>query len=188
MKLWPYILLLLPFSSFAIQEQVEILRVVDGDTVLVDRDGKNTRLRVIGIDTPEIVAKDRPVGCFGSEARDYAKELLPVGSQLTLVHENELDKYDRLLTYITLSNGQDFGEVMISNGYAYAYRSFGHERKTRYITSEAQARFNQSGLWAPEACRSDTQAVEQTTKAWQGYISFIEQIFTIIQSILNLFK
>ena len=45
--------------------RARVLRVVDGDTILVRMDGRRERVRYIGIDTPESVAPDQPVECYG---------------------------------------------------------------------------------------------------------------------------
>src|SRR3989344_533186 len=54
-------------------ERVKVTKVVDGDTIVVD---DKITVRLIGIDTPETVDPRRPVGCFGKEASNKAKELL----------------------------------------------------------------------------------------------------------------
>ncbi len=78
-----------------------IRRVVDGDTVVADIDGTEERVRLIGIDTPETKKPDTPVQCFGPEASDFTKSLLPKGTPVLLVRDIEArDKYDRLLAYV----------------------------------------------------------------------------------------
>ena len=77
-------------------------RVVDGDTVIVRAGGGALRVRLLGIDTPETVDPDRPVGCFGPEASAYTKHLL-TGRSVSLVYDRELhDRYGRLLAYVYL--------------------------------------------------------------------------------------
>ena len=56
--------------------QAVVVRNVDGDTIVVDLDGREEPVRFIGIDTPESVAPDRPVECFGVEAKARTAELL----------------------------------------------------------------------------------------------------------------
>ena len=53
-----------------------VVRVVDGDTIVVDINGNTEKLRLIGLDTPETVDPRKPVQCFGVEASNKAKELL----------------------------------------------------------------------------------------------------------------
>ncbi len=57
-------------------EQATITHVIDGDTVDVMIGGKKTRLRLLGIDTPETVHPRKPIEKFGKEASDYARRSL----------------------------------------------------------------------------------------------------------------
>jgi micrococcal nuclease len=78
-----------------------INRVVDGDTIHVQIGGHDETVRLIGIDTPETVDPRQPVGCFGKEASNHTKELLPKGTEVRLVRDVEArDRYDRLLAYV----------------------------------------------------------------------------------------
>ena len=52
------------------------IRVVDGDTIEVEINGKTESVRYIGIDTPETVDPRKPVQCFGVEASKKNKELV----------------------------------------------------------------------------------------------------------------
>jgi micrococcal nuclease len=45
-----------------------VTKVVDGDTIRVDNNGKCQKIRMIGMDTPETVDPRKPVQCFGLEA------------------------------------------------------------------------------------------------------------------------
>ena len=76
-----------------------VLRVVDGDTIVVDLgDGEKTKVRLIGVDTPETVHPRKPVECYGPEASAFLKQLLPPGSTVFLSYEegNKLDHYSLL--------------------------------------------------------------------------------------------
>ena len=71
-----------------------VKRVIDGDTIVVHLGGRDERVRLIGIDTPETVDPRKPVQCFGKEASKRMGELLPVGTQVTLERDAELrDRY-----------------------------------------------------------------------------------------------
>ena len=79
-----------------------VVRVIDGDTVDVDLDGARERVRLIGVDTPESVARDRPIQCYGVEASDRTKELLPEGTAVRLERDEvSRDQYGRLLATST---------------------------------------------------------------------------------------
>ena len=77
------------------------VRVVDGDTLIVNLGGREERVRYIGIDTPESVKPNAPVDCFGPEASHANEQLLPSGSPVQLVVGAEpRDRYGRLLAYV----------------------------------------------------------------------------------------
>jgi len=83
-----------------------VARVVDGDTIDVTVNGTEERVRLIGIDTPETVKPNTPVQCYGPEASEHTKELLPPGTPVYL--ERDLvarDDYGRLLSYVFRNDG-----------------------------------------------------------------------------------
>lgn len=107
-----------PFSSGT------VVRVVDGDTIIVRGPGGRTEdVRLIGIDTPETVDPRRPVGCFGPEASAYAKHLL-TGGRVRLIYDHELhDRYGRFLAYVWLSGSHPLfvNADLVRRGYARSY-------------------------------------------------------------------
>ena len=73
-----------------------VVRVVDGDTILAEIGGSRERVRLIGVDTPETVKPNAPVDCFGKEASNRTKQLLPEGTPVRLVLDaEERDRYGR---------------------------------------------------------------------------------------------
>lgn len=85
----------------AAPDEATVVDVVDGDTLVVRVGGSEERVRLIGIDTPESVAADQPVECFGPEASDRLRQLLPSGSTVRLERDVEpRDRYGRLLAYV----------------------------------------------------------------------------------------
>src|SRR3989338_7169551 len=100
-----------------------VLKVIDGDTISIMKDGKAVTLRLIGLDTPETVDPRKPVQCFGKSASDKAKELL-AGTTVRLEYDasqGTVDKYGRTLAYVFLSDGTLFNEYMIAAGYGHEY-------------------------------------------------------------------
>lgn len=95
-------------------------RIVDGDTLVALVDGRPERVRLLGIDTPESVAENRPDQCFGKEASAYLATLLPEGSAITLILDEEArDQYDRLLAYVVRGSDQLFVNLdLIERGFA----------------------------------------------------------------------
>ena len=132
-----------------------IVRVIDGDTVIVRMGGKDETLRLIGINTPETVDPRRPVECFGIEASNKAKEIL-TGKSFRLEADNivgQRDKYGRLLRYLFLEDGTNFNKMMINEGYAYEYTfDLPYEYQDEFKQAEKDAREAKVGLWADGVC------------------------------------
>lgn len=141
------------------RQSYEVIRVVDGDTIDVQLDGKVERLRLIGINTPETVDPRKPVECFGREASEKAKSILS-GKRVTLEgdpSQNERDKYNRLLRYVFLEDGTNFNLLMIREGYAYEYTyDLPHKYHTEFKQAQMEAKENKAGLWG-DSCQGKTE-------------------------------
>jgi len=122
-----------------------VTRVVDGDTFDVDLNGTVYRVRLIGIDTPEVYGG---VDCYGPEASAATKQLIE-GKVVRLVKDvSNTDRYDRLLRYVYV--GDLFvNDWLVRNGYAYASTyppDVAHSQQLAAAQNEAQAAGR--GLWA----------------------------------------
>ena len=129
----------------------QVSRVVDGDTVVLDTDDGGVKTRIIGIDTPETVHPSKPVEYWGPEASARAKELLE-GKTITIHYDPDpkhdtWDKYGRLLVYLELPDGSDFGLVMIREGYAKAYTKYSFSRQELYVSEMNRAMKAGVGMW-----------------------------------------
>jgi len=129
----------------------KVTRVVDGDTIRVETNGGEFRVRYIGIDTPETVDPRRPVQCFGHEASERNRQLVE-GKVVGLEKDvSETDDFDRLLRYVwvedTLVNA-----ALVEEGYAMAYTYPPDVRNADLFASlQTDARANGRGLWG-EVC------------------------------------
>jgi micrococcal nuclease len=133
-----------------------VTAVVDGDTLKIEVDGQAETVRLIGIDTPEVVDPRRPVQCFGREASQKAKDVL-LNQRVRLVADatqSERDKYGRLLRYVFLEDGTSFNQLMIEEGYAheYTYDSNPYQYQSGFLTAERLAREGKRGLWNEQTC------------------------------------
>ncbi len=141
------------FTSLVDVYKVE--KVVDGDTLDVIIDGAVERLRIIGMDTPEVVDPRQGVDCFGPEASRRAKELL-TNSYVRLekdASQDERDKYGRLLRHVFLVSGKNFATEMINEGFAreYTYK-VASKYQNEYKLAEQNAKVAKNGMWAEGAC------------------------------------
>lgn len=117
-----------------------VSRVIDGDTLIVD---ESTRVRVLGIDTPEEGRDGQPAECGAREATAAARALLD-GRNVDLVadaSQADSDAYGRLLRYVELEDGRDLARELLSAGHATVYTPAGTiARQDAYEAAEEASR------------------------------------------------
>ena len=127
----------------------EVLRVVDGDTVVINYNGTQEKVRLIGIDTPESVhPNDEKNTEFGDMVSNYTKQTL-TGKQVQIEFDVEQrDKYGRLLAYVYI-DGHMYNKILLEKGYA---KIATYPPNIKYVDEFTQlqknARQNKVGLWA----------------------------------------
>jgi endonuclease YncB( thermonuclease family) len=134
------------------EKTFRVVQVLDGDTFDIDiSDGEfpTTRIRLWGVDTPELAMDGDPAMHFGPEASAFAKEtLLDRPVYLVLAPHETRGKYGRLLAYAYLEpGGAMFNRMLIEQGYAYADHRFEHPYRTEFKQIEKRARRDAIGLW-----------------------------------------
>lgn len=131
-------------------ERARILRVVDGDTVDVQLgNGGTARVRLLGIDTPEVY---KGVECDGHAASRAAERLLPGGTRVALVADPTqalVDRYGRILRYV-MKGSLDIDRVLVAQGHAtvYVYDHQPFQRAQGYFAAQATAKAHHRGIWA----------------------------------------
>jgi micrococcal nuclease len=128
-----------------------IARYVDGDTIVVDMNGKDESVRFIGIDTPETHKPNTPVQCYGPAAAAHTKNLISShGGRVRLAADplgTDRDRYNRLLRYVYLTDGTLVNLVNIREGYAFYYPYFPFGKKTQFAAAQTEAQQASRGLW-----------------------------------------
>jgi micrococcal nuclease len=117
---------------------------------------KKERVRLIGLNTPEVVDPNRPAQCFGKEASDHAHKLLD-NQQVALVTDpvaGDRDKFGRLLRYVYRTDGLFIQEDMILRGFGfeYTYRNQKYARRSDLQSAQNIAKRSAEGLWSPNTC------------------------------------
>jgi endonuclease YncB( thermonuclease family) len=139
---------LVSVSSCATPRKVEgtVTRVTDGDTlILVTGEGTKLKVRLYGIDAPEIRHERVPGQPFGREAKDALTELA-LGRKVTL-EIVDIDTHRRMVGIVRIS-GVDINQEMIGSGLAWAYRRYlSAPYASVYIAAEKEARSRRLGLW-----------------------------------------
>jgi micrococcal nuclease len=146
-------------ASAASPGRATVDRVIDGDTLIADVNGKSTRVRLIGMDTPETVDPKKPVECFGPQASSYTKSLLPKGTPIQLDYDSERkDVYGRTLAYVyRRRDGMFINAQLVEQGYAFTLTIPPNTKHSQQFTQLlSQARQRDLGLWA--ACPADRTA------------------------------
>lgn len=133
--------------------EVQVLDVVDGDTLKVMWAGQSVSLRLIGVDTPETVHPTEPVGCFGPEASAFTRQMIERAGWRALLEKDvsETDQYNRLLRYVWLPHpdGTRFlNEELVAQGYAQVVTFPPDVKYTDlFLERQREARENGRGLW-----------------------------------------
>ena len=120
-----------------------VVRIVDGDTIVVEGQGIRQKVRLSGIDTPE---RDQP---WGSAATREMRRL--VAGKDVSVHWYKTDRWDRLIGNV-LVDGEDVGLLMIERGMAWHIQRYADEQTLSdmkaYAAAENAARAAKRGLWS----------------------------------------
>ncbi|NNG45925.1 MAG: thermonuclease family protein [Deltaproteobacteria bacterium] len=124
----------------------KVTRVADGDTLtLVTREGTKLKVRLYGIDAPEIRHKNLPGQPYGKEAR-AALAALTLGRRVT-VEIVDIDTHRRMVGIVRRS-GKDINLAIVRSGHAWAYRRYlSAPYASEYIAAEKEARSRGLGLW-----------------------------------------
>ncbi|PWJ23346.1 micrococcal nuclease [Branchiibius hedensis] len=134
----------------AAQQTARVTYVLDGDTLNVDLDGTARRIRLLGINAPEIDHPGRVGQCFGQQARTELRRLAPRGTQILLTADPaaaDQDSYGRLLRYVSI-RGVDVQEALLREGYAWARPSTPRvARADRYVDVAGTAQKRRVGMW-----------------------------------------
>lgn len=158
-------LLLLPFLFFTLStyaktiDVVTVTRVIDGDTIEVNLNGESKRVRLIGIDTPELNDSRPQIRCFAELAKtkmQYAVE----GKDIIIVSDNsqsDRDRYNRLLRFVYLDKNTNLNYLMVWKGYAYEYTySSPYRKQDKFKEAQKVAEKRNRGLWGDKYCNNIT--------------------------------
>jgi micrococcal nuclease len=133
-----------------------VVRVVDGDTLILRLDGEDRRVRLLGVDAPESATPDRPVECFGPQSAAAARRLMPRGAAVRVAtdpSQGAEDRFGRLLGEVTV-DGRDatVNVALVRLGAAEVFRGDGRGRLQPALrAAEREARAAGRGLWG--SCR-----------------------------------
>lgn len=134
-------------------QEAEIMRVVDGDTLLARVNGKKTRIRLTGINAPESVHPDESKNTEeGRRSSAYLKSLIQEGDKVYLEYDiSPQDQHGRDLCYVYYVEDGELvmlNEKMLLDGYAYTIVVEPNVKyRERFAEDMKQAKKNKAGLW-----------------------------------------
>ena len=132
-----------------------VVSVIDGDTIIVEKEGVKETVRLLGIDTPEVDPQYNPIECFGREATNATKEKVHY-QMVTLAtdpSQGTHDQFDRMLAYVFLPDGTHLNQYLIAEGFAKEYTfNTPYLYHTEFRTAEKDAQINEKGLWLKGRC------------------------------------
>ena len=151
MKLLTVIGAIMVMAATGASEPAEVINVYDGDTITVEFEfGNKARVRLIGIDAPEIASNVHgPASKYGPASRDHLISLI-ADKRVELEYDVEkYDKYTRLLAYVFTADRVLANTQMLKDGYALLYTV---PPNVKYVeefkSAQKKARTNNKGLWA----------------------------------------
>jgi endonuclease YncB( thermonuclease family) len=138
-----------------------VIAVHDGDTITLQSESGQKKIRLAGIDAPEL---NQP---YGVESRVALRDV--VLDRQVQVETSKTDKYDRVVGRVIL-DGQDINLKQVQSGMAWAYREYLKELskldKALYLEAEVQSKAAAAGIW------NDSNPVEPWI--WRKKRDFIE--------------
>lgn len=131
----------------------QVVRPVDGDTLVATAGGRTFYVRLLGIDTPETHRPGTPVECGGPEASASMDALAPPGAQVRLESDptqDRVDRYGRMLAYVWLADGRLLEAAQLESGWATTYVYAGRPVRlfSRLAAAALDARRAHRGVWA----------------------------------------
>ena len=141
-------------------------RVSDGDTIIaMTADGTKLRVRLLGIDAPEIPHGNKPGQPYGEEARDYLDHL--IGGKSVRLETYGPDRYQRVLAVIW-DEQINVNLLMVAMGYTEVYRGARCQVYCRELDdTEAKARWDRVGIWV-QGEKYESPVAFQKRKRIQG--------------------
>ena len=133
--------------------QATVVRVIDGDTIIVAIAGTEYRVRYIGIDAPQSVSLDTPVEFMAREAADANRRLVSSANVILERDASETDQYGQLLRNVWANQDGKLvmvGLELVRQGLA-RMSTFSPDVRYRPLLAEAQqaARVATIGMWSP---------------------------------------
>ncbi|GAB6063171.1 thermonuclease family protein [Deferrisoma palaeochoriense] len=137
---------------------VEVVHVIDGDTVVARWAGQEAHVRLLGVDTPERAREGRPAEPFSAKATRFTRSLMERADRVELeIAGDRVDAHGRVLGFLWLTlpgrpDPVNLSEELLRAGLAEAIRHFEYPGKERFLRLEREACRRRVGLWRQRSC------------------------------------
>lgn len=131
-------ILFLPLIANANEFTGKVVHVSDGDTITVLRQGKEVKIRLAEIDTPE------KKQAFGQKAKQFTANL--VAGKIVTIKVKTIDRYGRTVGEVILKNGKSLNRLLVKNGFAWWYSQYSKDKSLGEL--EELAKNQGLGLWS----------------------------------------
>ena len=121
-------------------------RVIDGDTIEVRTGSGTQKVRLIGVDTPEIHDENPKLAELAKLAANYTRGRLQSATVSLEFDIDQQDIYGRTLAYVWLQD-ENFNETIIKNGYGRVYLPFSFRYSKLFEKANSQAKKQKLGIW-----------------------------------------
>jgi len=172
-------------------ELFEVTRVVDGDTIHIQRGGETQKLRLLSVDTEEVLrgggflSKSKPQTVFGTEcaawAKSYFKGLANEDGATRIglwfpEEEETHDVYGRLLCHVVLEDGTDFNLLLLEEGKSPYFNKYGNSFgfDAEFRSAQAKARREQLGIWNPATNEPKTPGAPAVRRPYDSLMPWWE--------------
>ena len=145
------------------EELFDVLRVVDGDTIWIERNGERDKLRLLGVDTEEKymerqLSPSKPSTRYGDHVTGWAQGFFtprsadesPIRVGLRFPGGQEArDPYGRLLCHVVTEQGVDFNLLLVRMGMSPYFDKYGNSlvAHEEFVAAQALARRESRGIW-----------------------------------------
>ncbi|NWF99212.1 MAG: thermonuclease family protein [Nitrospirae bacterium] len=130
---------------------VSVLSIADGDTLTARIGKKEEKIRLIGIDAPELAQKP-----WGEKSKEFLQSIISSsGWKVSIEYDiDKRDKYGRLLAYLRTADGQLINQKMLENGYAMLFTFPPNVKYVNELTAaQSTARKNKLGIWSDKGLK-----------------------------------
>lgn len=147
-----FIVLLSPSLLFAQSLRIKVISVHDGDTLTAvgtEDSSLRYKIRLMGVDTPEVDFMKETQGEVALAARDFLRSLIPADGIITLSDDSQVDKHGRILGRLLVGRN-DLNMEMLKNGWGIIYFIYPFEKRivSDYSRASKEAYDNRRGIFS----------------------------------------